>query len=104
MQPSPYDGWSAKEIIDLIAAASPLKPSLQAVFVVNRKIGNTAIGRDVAEPLATNEIPVLKSTVAQRVAFAESANAGKTVLETEPNGAAAQEIRALVAEVKELLA
>ena len=81
-----------------------MKPSLKAAFVVNRKIANTAIGRDVAEALGSYEIPVLKSTVAQRVAFAESANAGQTVLETEPNGAAAQEIRALVAEVKEFLA
>jgi chromosome partitioning protein len=104
VQPSPYDVWSAKEIVDLIAAASPLKPSLRAAFAINRKIANTAIGRDVAEALASYEVPVLKATVAQRVAFAESANGGQTVLETEPNGPAAHEIRALVAELKELLA
>jgi cellulose biosynthesis protein BcsQ len=45
---------------------------------------------------------VLAAAISQRVAFAESAAAGQTVLETEPQGHAAQEIRALVAELSEL--
>ena len=52
VQPSPYDVWAAKEIVDLIGEAVVFKEKLKAAFVVNRKIVNTAIGRDVVEALA----------------------------------------------------
>jgi chromosome partitioning protein len=104
VQPSPYDVWAAKEIVDLIAEVQVIKASLNAVFAVNRKIVGTAIGRDVADALASYSVPVLKAAVSQRVGFAETAAAGQTVLETDPNGAAAQEIRAMVAELMEHVA
>jgi chromosome partitioning protein len=69
--------------------------------VINRKIVNTAIGRDVVEALAAYELPVLKATIGQRVAFAEAATSGSTVLEQEPQSLAAQEIEALVCEIME---
>jgi chromosome partitioning protein len=101
VQPSPYDVWAAKEVIDLIKEATVFKETLKSVFVVNRKIANTAIGRDVNEALASYEIPVLKSQITQRVSFAESAGTGQTVLEIEPNGQASQEIQAVVTELLE---
>lgn len=104
VQPSPYDVWAAKEIVDLIIEVRVIKASLKAVFAVNRKIVGTAIGRDVAEALASYPVPVLKAAVSQRVGFAETAAAGKTVLEADPSGAAAQEIRAMVVELMEHLA
>jgi chromosome partitioning protein len=102
VQPSPYDVWAAQEVIDLIREASVFKENLKSVFVINRKIVNTAIGRDVADALSGYAIPVLRSSVSQRVAFAESAATGQTVLETEPKGQAAKEIKALVAELLEI--
>lgn len=102
VQPSPYDVWAAKEVFDLIQEASVFKEKLKSVFVINRKIVNTAIGRDVVEALSGYGLPVLKSQVCQRVPFAESAATGQTVLETNPNGQAAQEITALAQELLEL--
>ena len=102
IQPSPYDVWAADEVIKLIQEASVFKENLKSVFAINRKITNTAIGRDVAEALAGYNIPVLKSFVSQRVAFAESAGSGQTVLETDRNGSAAREILALVDELMNL--
>jgi chromosome partitioning protein len=99
VQPSPYDVWAAEEIMSLVREAGVFKENLKCVFVINRKIVNTAIGRDVSEALAQYEIPVLKTAICQRVAFAESASKGQTVLETEPNGTAAQEIRNLTTEI-----
>lgn len=49
-----------------------------------------------------NENDVLKSQITQRVSFAESPGTGQTVLETEPNGQASQEIKAVVNELMEL--
>jgi chromosome partitioning protein len=102
IQPSPYDVWAADEVIKLIEEASVFKENLKSVFVINRRIVNTAIGRDVGEALADYAIPVLKTVISQRVGFAESAASGRTVLDTDPKGAAAKEILALTKEILSL--
>ena len=103
VQPSPYDIWAAKEIVDLVAEVKTFRENLKAAFVINRKIVNTAIGRDVVETLAEYNLPVLRSHVCQRVGFAETAAAGRTVLETGADNQASQEIEALTNEIMELI-
>lgn len=102
VQPSPYDVWAAKEIVDLLQEASAFKESIKSAFVINRKIVNTAIGRDVGEALAGYALPVLNTAIGQRVAFAESAARGLTVMDTEPNGVATKEIESLIRELLEM--
>ncbi len=102
IQPSPYDVWAANEVIKLIQEASVFKENLKSVFVINRRIVNTAIGRDVGDALAEYSVPILKSAISQRVAFAESAASGSTVLDTDPKGAAAKEVLALTDEILSL--
>jgi chromosome partitioning protein len=99
VQPSPYDVWAAQEVVNLIKEASVFKENLKSVFVINRKIVNTAIGRDVVEALSQFEIPVTSNQISQRVGFAESAASGQTVMETDPKGRATKEIKALVEEL-----
>lgn len=99
VQPSPYDVWAAKDIVDLIHEATTYRENIKSVFVINRRIVNTAIGRDVAEALAGYDIPVLKTHIGQRVAFAESAANGSTVLEDDPGSLASKEILALTEEL-----
>ena len=103
VQPSPYDVWAAKEIIDLLNEAATWKPNIRKAFVINRKIANTAIGRDVAEALSEYPIPVLKTPICQRVAFAESATKGLTVYELDPDMRASHEMNQLVEDIEELL-
>src|SRR5690349_8850333 len=103
VQPSPYDVWAAKEIVELLGEVTTFKPAVQSSFVINRKIVNTAIGRDVVEALAEYPIPVLKAHIHQRVSFAESAGSGQTVLELDPVGLASHEIETLLREVQELI-
>ena len=103
VQPSPYDVWAAKEIVDLIQEVEIAKPLLKSAFVVNRKIANTALGRDVIDALASYPVPVLESSVCQRIAFAESAALGQTVLGETPVSIAESEINTLVDEIEELL-
>ena len=96
VQPSPYDIWAAADTVSLIQEAQQFKSALKCAFVINRKIANTAIGRDVGEALAQFEnVPVLKATLHQRVIYAESAGQGLAVIEAEPNSEAAREIAAL---------
>lgn len=103
VQPSPYDVWASKEIMDLLNEAAVYKPNLKKAFIINRKIVNTAIGRDVAEALSEYPVPVLNTTIGQRVAFAESAAKGLTVFELDPDMLASQEMGQLVDEAEALI-
>ena len=104
VQPSPYDIWAADEVVKLIQEASVFKENLKSVFVINRKIANTAIGRDVREALEAYDLPTLKASIVQRVAFAEAAAVGKAIYEQDRDGVASQEIEAVVSELQERFA
>jgi chromosome partitioning protein len=103
VQPSPYDIWAADEVVKLIDEAKVYNETLKSAFVVNRKIANTAIGRDVGEALASYPIPSLTASVTQRVVFSESAAQGLAVYEMDAAGLAAGEVEALVAELMEFV-
>lgn len=101
VQPSPYDVWAADEVVKLIEEARVYKERLKSAFVVNRKIANTAIGRDVGDALSAYPVPALAASVTQRVVFAEAAAQGKAVHEMEAAGLAAAEVDAVAAELME---
>jgi len=103
VQPSPYDIWASQEVVSLIQEAVIYKPELKAAFVINRKIPNTAIGRDVESALTEFELPVLSTTIGQRVIFAESAAGGLSVLEQDAKSQAAVEISLFAKDVLNLL-
>jgi chromosome partitioning protein len=92
VQPSPYDVWATADTVALIREARQFKERLDAVFVINRKIVNTAIGRDVAQALAEFEFPVSPHALCQRVIFPESAMQGLCVIEADAASEAAREI------------
>lgn len=101
--PSQFDVWAAEESVKLLEECAVYKKDLKAAFVINRKIANTAIGRDVAKALKQYPLPILTTVICQRVAFAESAR-GRTVLEIDPESSASKEIQALAKEVQKLTA
>jgi len=101
VQPSPYDVWAADEVVKLIDEARVYKEKLKSCFVVNRKIANTAIGRDVREALSAYPLHVLDASVTQRVVFAEAAALGLAVYEIDPDGSAADEVQAVLTELME---
>lgn len=104
VQPSPYDIWASQEVLRLIEEANIYKQSLiKSAFVINRKIPNTAIGRDVTHTLEEFKIPVLTTALGQRVIYAESAAVGLGVLEQAQSSPASREIEALAQEVLRFL-
>lgn len=102
VQPSPYDIWAVDEVIKLIEEAKVYKENLKSVFVVNRKITNTAIGRDVSEALSSYNVPILKTAVIQRVVFAEAVAQGKSIFEVNAP-LAAKEIESVRDELLEIM-
>jgi len=102
VQPSPYDIWATSDLVDLVKQRIEITDGkLQAAFVVSRAIKGTRISGEVTEALAGYELPVLDARITQRVSYPGTAAVGMTVLEAEPEGDAAAEIRALAAEIKQ---
>lgn len=99
VQPSPFDGWASADMLALIEEASIYRPDLAARFVLNRCATRTIIARETAETLADHDPPLLAATVGQRIAFAETAQSGRLVFETDPDSQTAGEIIAFAAEV-----
>jgi len=99
VQPSPLDVWASAEIVSLINEAKMYKPSLICNFVINRKITNSLIGKDVVDALAQYEIPILNTHVTQRVVFADAFSQGSAVVEYDPKSGASKEIHSLKEEL-----
>jgi chromosome partitioning protein len=102
VQPSPLDIWGARAVVELLAEAAIVKPSLKTAFAINRKIVNTALGRDVTEALAVYQMRVLAASLAQRVAFAECIASGGTVFDLDPDSVASVEATELTREILEI--
>ncbi|MET3579923.1 chromosome partitioning protein [Mesorhizobium robiniae] len=98
VQPSPFDGWASAEMLVLIREARIYRPELAARFVLNRCATRTVIARETAETLADHDPPVLATTIGQRVAFADAAQSGRLVFETDEDSPASREIVAFAAE------
>ena len=101
VQPSGADFWASRETVGLVKEAHSFKETQKSVFVVSRKIGRSVLGRDIADALAEFEIPILRAGTTQRVVYAEAMTGGMTVIEQQPGGPAAEEIRAILSELRE---
>jgi len=100
-QPSPADIWAMAETIENVRNVKELKPHLEAWTIINRK-SQTTLGISTRKALEQTEIPVLDSTLGQRIVFAEALSVGRGVTEYASNSAAANEIRNLANEINNL--
>lgn len=96
--PSPLDLWAVEEMVELMEEVADFH-DVKSAFVINRKVVGTAIAKGVRQGLRSFDIPVLKSGLSQRVAFAEAAATGRGVSEYEPKSKATTEARKLTNEV-----
>lgn len=99
VQPSPFDIWAAKDIIDIVKEFSIPKPNLEIRFLINRLFPNTTLGAEVKDAIAAFDVSVLTNAISNRTEYAKAARVGLTALETEPNGQAARDVRAVVEEI-----
>lgn len=106
--PSPLDVWATSDIVGMIQdrmdELEGTGQTLQAYFLVNRALGNSKLSKSIAKTLAGYGFPVLKSRLVSRTAHPNAQLTGQTPLDTQPNGLAARELRALRDEVLALLA
>ena len=90
VKPSPHDLRAVGQTVDIAAAAG--KPF---VFAVNQAKGNARLTVQAVAALSAHGA-VSPALVVDRVDYAASMVDGKSVLETEPKGRAAEEIRKIL--------
>ena len=103
VQPSPYDVWACADLVDIVTARQEVtdgKPL--AYFVISRAIKKTKLSGEIVSALKGYELPILKSSTSQRVAYPTTASEGMTVL-TQIKSEAASEVIAIKNEVLEVL-
>jgi chromosome partitioning protein len=100
-QPSPYDVWALNDVVSLVQQRQAIadgQPVLGAI--ITRAVPRTVLDREILDALREQGLEVMDSRLYQRQIYPRSANEGRTPLEAEPKGAAADEIRAAAAELR----
>jgi chromosome partitioning protein len=97
--PSAFDAWSAENIFAIVAEIMGAHPKLSAYAVPNM-ITRTAIAREALSVLRTRleeyeGIELLRVGIYSRAAWPEAVGEGVSVVEWQPNGKAAAELRLL---------
>jgi chromosome partitioning protein len=98
IQPSPPDIWAAEGTLKLAATEKR-----RAAMVLNRMPAAGKLRETIAAQLQRERKPVLTATIGNRTGFASAFAAGLGVTEAAPRSIAANELRALLTELLEMI-
>jgi chromosome partitioning protein len=98
VQPSSPDVWAAEGTLKLAAAEKR-----KATLVLNRVPSSGKLREAIAAQLRQDGKPLLSATIGNRTGFASAFAEGLAVTETAPRSIAANELRALLSELLELI-
>ena len=102
VMPSPYDFWATASILERVSATKEIQPDKKAFFLLNRVNDKATLSKDTAEALSSLGYPVFNTRLHNRIAYADSASCGLSVLEAS-NPKAKAEMESLYNEIKPLL-
>lgn len=91
---SHVDLWATEGALDLAR-----RENKKATIVMNRVRGGTRLSEEVAEAALGLQADLAQSRLMNRIVYAETLGLGQAVLDVQRKGAAADEIRALAAEM-----
>lgn len=94
VQPSPMDVWATAPTF-----AQAKKEKTKAIVLLNRIPPRGKLLDKIRQMLEEDNLPLLTTTLGNRVAFASSMIEGRGVIESNKNSAATQEIKALAKEL-----
>jgi len=100
--PSAADVWSTEEVFEMLDELR-VGHEIGASAVFTRVVQGTRVANDssgyVQEALDGKDVRLLDTILHSRVAWAESFGEGESVVELQPNGPAARELRELAHEI-----
>jgi len=100
MQPSPYDVWASRALIELVQARQEVTDGKPKVAIImTMVVAGTNIGKDVKEAVKSFDIPMFESQTHRSVNYPETAMVGGSVLDRNCN--AADDIKRVVEELRE---
>ncbi len=94
VQLSPMDLWATRPTIEMAA-----RERTAALVVLNRVPPRGRAAAAVREAIEERKLPLARTALGNRAAFASSLMEGKGVTESQPSSLAAKEIAALAAEI-----
>jgi chromosome partitioning protein len=98
---SGFDFWSFEHFVERYNQAKAFKESVQAFVLLNKFSETKNISKEIREALSEFEIPVLKTTMGERVAYQETTIQGLGVVEYKDKKAK-EEINKLTDEMEEI--
>ena len=102
IRPSGFDIWATEKFLEKYDQAKALKDDIKASFILNEFNGKLNLSQEIKEALNELNIPTLKTTVKNRIAYQEAAVMGLGVYEYK-DPKAKKEIVSLTNEVLENL-
>lgn len=103
VQPSLADLWASRATVALIRQAQAQGLDFKAAFVLSRVKPGTAIGREFAEVVKKEGLPLLPAGTHDRTAYAAALSSCQTIFEHEPpSGKARLEMMGLLAAVRNM--
>lgn len=81
VSPSPYDVWATENIVQRVLTAMEINGDLKAFFIINRDNPKTILSKETKEALDNLGLPTLNTHLHNRIAYADSALNGLSVLE-----------------------
>lgn len=97
--PDTSDVWALHGTLELIDQARRRHRTLDARLVINKIRAGTLEAGSARELLEPTDIPILETTIGQRMTYGRYSGFGLGVVEYEPAGKAAEEIQSLVQEI-----
>ncbi len=101
VQPSLADLWASRATVALVRQAQATGLQFKAAFILSRVKPGTAIGREFAELVQKEGLPLLPAGTHDRTAYAAALSSCQTIFEYEPpSGKARLEMMGLLAAVR----
>ena len=103
--PGQLEIWGARDAIDVYEKVKARRPELEGRIIVNRITPNTKVSAKSLKHLKnfSSVLPTLQNAIGDRVAYIDSIELGKGVIETEPGSKASIEIKWLYKAIKKFL-
>ncbi|MEL7484216.1 MAG: AAA family ATPase [Planctomycetota bacterium] len=97
-----FDAWAVNDSAELVKQVKELKPTLRAALILNRAVHTRTA--DARHQLEDCGLPILRSTLGQRLDFADAVASGMGPTTYAPRSKASEEFEALCDELLAMLA